>query len=192
MEINKKYSIIYADPPWSYRDKACNGGASKHYNTMTIDDIKNLSVKEISDDNCILFIWATNPLLPECFEVIKSWGFEYKTIGFTWLKTNKKNTSKFFFGLGRWTRGNTESCLIATKGKINRVCNNISQLVISPLREHSRKPDIVRKLIIDLVGDLPRIELFARQSNSSWDVFGNEVDLFENTQLSFNDLGFIL
>lgn len=172
---DNKYKIIYADPPWRYSDNGCNGSAEKQYQTMNLNDICNLPIKDISDKNAVLFMWVTYPMLKEGLKVIESWGFKYKTIGFQWIKTNRKNKNTFFFGLGRWTRGNTECCLIATRGKISRINNSISQLVIEPLQHHSKKPDNVRGLITDLVGDLPRIELFARNRTEGWDVFGNEV-----------------
>ncbi|WP_289394695.1 MT-A70 family methyltransferase [Mannheimia haemolytica] len=114
-------------------------------------------------------------MLPEGLKLIEAWGFNYKTIGFQWVKTNKKNKNSFFFGLGRWTRGNTECCLIATKGKPSRVSNKVSQLIIEPIQHHSKKPDIVREKIVELMGDLPRIELFARNKTQGWDVWGDEV-----------------
>ncbi len=174
--MNKKYKIIYADPPWSYKDKNCNGACETHYKTMNIKDICNMPIDNITDKDCVLFMWVTYPMLIEGMKVIDAWGFKYKTIGFQWVKTNKKNRTTFFFGLGRWTRGNTECCLIATKGKPKRVNNSISQLIIEPLQGHSKKPDIVRDRIVDLMGDLPRVELFARQTTPGWDVWGNEVE----------------
>lgn len=102
-------------------------------------------------------------------------GFKYKTIAFQWIKQNKSGDG-LFFGLGRWTRGNSEPCLLATKGKPKRISPNVSQLVFSPLRNHSQKPDCVRDKIIELVGDLPRIELFARNKADGWDSWGDEID----------------
>ena len=171
---NKKYNIIYADPPWSYSDKTCNGTAVKHYNVMTVEQLKKMQINSISNNDCILFMWATYPKLGAALEVIGAWGFTYKTIGFQWIKQNK-NGNGFFFGLGRWTRGNTECCLIATKGKPKRINAGISQLVFSPIRKHSQKPDEVRDRIVELVGNLPKIELFARQKVEGWDCWGNEV-----------------
>jgi len=174
----KKYQIIYADPAWSYNDKKCNGNASDHYQTINIKDICNLPIggmQGIADDNCVLFMWATYPMLKEALLVIDSWGFKYKTIAFQWVKLNKKN-GKPFFGLGRWTRGNTECCLLAVKGKPSRVSNSVFQLVQTPIEGHSKKPDIIREKIIELMGDLPRVELFARQKTEGWDVWGNEVE----------------
>ena len=171
---DKKYNIIYADPPWSYKDKKCNGNCESHYETMNFKDICNLPIKSISDKDCVLFLWVTYPMLNEGLKLIEEWGFKYKTIGFQWIKQNKSGKG-FFFGLGRWTRGNTECCLIAVKGKPKRINNSVSQLIFSPLQEHSKKPDIVREKIIKLIGNLPRIELFARQQVEGWDCWGNEV-----------------
>lgn len=170
-----KYNIIYADPPWRYGDKGCNGAANKHYSTMSISDIAALPVNDIAADNCALFLWGTYPLVQDAMNVIKSWGFTYKTIAFQWVKVYPKS-GKFVFGLGRWTRGNTEPCFLAIKGKPQRISSSISQLIIEPPGRHSEKPPIVRDKIINLVGDLPRVELFARQQTPGWDVWGNEVN----------------
>lgn len=173
----KKYNIIYADPPWSYTDKGSNGSADNHYRTMTVSDICKLPVNPagggIAADDCVLFMWATYPMLPAAMQVIEAWGFTYKTIGFQWLKQNKSGKG-WFFGLGRWTRGNTEPCLIAIRGKPRRISAAVSQLIISPVRDHSRKPDEVRDKIVELMGDLPRVELFARERTPGWDAWGNE------------------
>lgn len=171
---DKKYSVIYADPPWRYSDRGCNGNAESHYPTMKIQDLKNLPVNKIADKDCVLFLWATYPMLKEAIELIEAWGFKYKTIGFQWVKQNKSGNG-FFFGLGRWTRGNTEPCLIAVNGKPKRIDNSISQLVISPIGRHSAKPAEVRKRIVKLIGDVPRIELFAREKAEGWDAWGNEI-----------------
>lgn len=174
---NKKYKIIYADPPWEYGDKLRHhgGSADSHYDTMTIEDIYNLPVSDIADENCFLFLWGTWPLLPESLEVIKSWGFDYKTIGFVWLK--EYPNGKEVFGMGNYTRGNTEFCLMATKGKPKRIDNNVSQLIRTTIKEHSKKPNLVRNKIVQLCGDLPRIELFARTKIHGWDTWGNDEKL---------------
>jgi len=174
---NKKYNIIYADPPWSYGDKLKHhgGSADSHYDTMSIDDICNLPVDNISADNCALFLWGTWPLLPEALRVVESWGFTYKTCGFVWVK-NYTNGKKVL-GMGNDTRGNTEFVLLAKKGRMIRIDNGISQYIESPIKEHSKKPDQVRQKIVQLYGDLPRIELFARTKIHGWDVFGNDEKL---------------
>ena len=171
---NKKYNIIYSDPAWSYTGNMMNSSATDHYKTMSLQDICNLPVKKIADDNCILFMWVTLPKLNQFMDVIKSWGFEYKSTAFVWVKKNKISNS-FFMGLGRWTRANPEICVLATKGKISRRSNKVRQLQIFPIEQHSKKPDEFRNLIIELCGDLPRIELFARQKTDGWDCWGNEV-----------------
>ena len=178
--MNKKYKIIYADPPWQYKvwSKKGNGrSAESHYKTMNIEDIVNLKdfINSISDDDCILFIWITYPCLKEAIKVIEKWGFNYKTCGFTWVKRNKKSNS-WFWGMGYWTRANSELCLIATKGKVKRVSRKVHQIIDTPIEEHSKKPGIVRDKIVELVGDLPRIELFAREKVEGWDSWGNEIE----------------
>ena len=172
----KKYNIIYADPPWSYRDKALAGnrGAGCKYTTQSTEWLNSLPVKDIADDNCVLFIWVTMPKLNECFELIKQWGFEYKTSAFTWVKKNKKANS-WFMGMGGWTRANSEICLLATKGKPKRVSASVHSVVDTSIERHSKKPDCVRERIVKLMGNLPRIELFARQRVEGWDCWGNEV-----------------
>jgi len=174
---NKKYQIIYADPPWSYRDKALSGnrGAGCKYTTQSKEWLDNLPVSEMADVNCILFLWVTMPKLNECWDLISKWGFEYKTVAFTWVKKNKKSPS-WFWGMGRWTRANAELCLLATKGRPKRINAGVHSVIDAPIERHSQKPDEVRKRIVKLLGDLPRIELFARQQASGWDVWGDEVD----------------
>lgn len=170
----KKYKIIYADPPWNYRDKGCQGTMANHYEGMNINDIKRLQVNSIADKDSILFLWVTYPMLKEGLSVIENWGFTYKSIAFQWIKLNKKGKG-YFYGLGRWTRGNTECCLLATKGKPKRISASVFQIIEQPLTKHSEKPMEARDKIVKLMGDLPRIELFARKKTEGWDVWGNEV-----------------
>lgn len=173
---NKKYQIIYTDPPWSYRDKALAGnrGACCKYAVMSQDDLEKLPVRVIADTDCVLFLWVTMPKLNECFELIKSWGFAYKTCAFTWVKQNKK-THSWFWGMGSWTRANAEICLLATKGKPKRNSASVLSVIDTPIEGHSKKPDCVRDRIVTLMGDIPRIELFARQKTPGWDVWGDEI-----------------
>ena len=171
---SKKYNIIYADPPWQYARSKVQGAAEKHYRTMSVDDICQLPIAEICCKDCILFMWATFPQLREALQVIKAWGFDYKSVAFVWLKQNKSGIG-WFYGLGFWTRGNAEICLLATKGQPKRKSAKVHQFIISPLRGHSQKPDEARDKIVELVGDLPRVELFAREKAEGWDTWGNEV-----------------
>lgn len=145
---------------------------------MNVDDICNLQVSDITDKNSILFLWCTWPTIEDGFKVISSWGFKYKTCAFTWVKTNRKSDS-LFWGMGYWTRSNTEIVLLATKGSPKRQKANIHQVITAPIGEHSKKPDIVRNKIVELCGNLPRIELFGRRRVEGWDVWGNQVDKFE-------------
>lgn len=169
---DKKYNIIYADPAWEYWSSG-NKNQNLHYTTMTIDEICKLPVQNIADNDCVLFLWVTYPILQECFKVIESWGFKYSTAGFVWVKKNK-NIDSPFMGCGSWTRANSELCLIATKGQTTRLDASISQIIEAPIDEHSKKPECTRKLITDLVGELPRIELFSRNKADGWDVWGNQ------------------
>lgn len=173
---NKTYNIIYADPPWSYKDKALAGqrGACCKYPVMTQADIIRLPVQSITAKNAILFLWVTMPKLNEVWDVIAGWGFTYKTAAFVWVKHYAKS-GKIFWGMGRWTRANAEICLLATKGKPKRISAGVNQIIMEPFIKHSRKPGIVRDKIIELCGDLPRVELFAREKTPGWDVWGNEI-----------------
>lgn len=141
---------------------------------MTIEEIKTLPIDKLADENCVLFLWVTFPYLEEQIKLFNHWGFKYKTLGFSWLKQNPKN-KKLFFGIGYYAKSNCEICLMGIKGKMKPISNKVSSAILSPRREHSRKPDEVREKIVELFGDLPRIELFARQKNQGWDVWGNEV-----------------
>lgn len=174
--LDKKYDIIYADPPWSYKDKALAGnrGAGCKYAVQSKEWIDNLPVKQIASDNSILFLWVTMPKLNECWELFDKWGFEYKTCAFTWVKKNKKSDS-WFWGMGRWTRANAELCLMGTRGKPKRINAGVHSVVDTPIEKHSKKPQVVRDRIVELVGDLPRIELFARNKTVGWDCWGNEI-----------------
>lgn len=151
---DKKYSIIYADPPWSYSDSGCSGAAAAQYATMSINELKQLPVNPagggIAADDCVLFMWATYPKMQEALDLIEAWGFKYKSIAFQWIKQNRSGNG-YFFGLGRWTRGNTEPCLIAIKGKPKRISAGVGQLVFSPLRRHSQKPAEVRDKIVEVM-----------------------------------------
>lgn len=170
----KKYNIIYADPPWKHDAWAAgNKAPNLHYPTMTTEEISALPISELADNDCALFLWATYPHLPEALQVIKAWGFDYSTAAFVWVKKNKTADTPFF-GCGAWTRANSEICLLATRGHVQRLDASISQIIEAPIEEHSKKPDIVRELIERLVGKLPRIELFCRHPAVGWDIWGNE------------------
>lgn len=178
----QKYGIIYADPPWSYNDRGCSGACEKHYRTMKLSDICALPVADIAADDCALFLWATYPMLPEALKVIEAWGFRYKGIAFQWVKQNRSG-SGYFFGLGHWTRANSEPCLLAVKGRPKRVSASVSQIIAAPVLRHSQKPDEARQKIVELMGNLPCIELFARAQSPGWDCWGDEIQ--QQKQMKF-------
>lgn len=140
----KKYGVIYADPPWRYKAWRGHGMVEKHYPTMVLEDIMALPVGELADKDCALFLWATLPMLKEALQVIKAWGFQYKTTAFVWIKLNRQG-SGIFWGMGYWTRANAEICLLATRGHPKRRAKNIHQVIISHVEEHSKKPEEARR-----------------------------------------------
>lgn len=178
---DKKYNIIYADPPWEYKQTGSKtnsrGTAKQHYNTMTTDEICRLPIREIKTEDAICFMWATFPNIDQALCVMKAWGFKYKTAAFVWVKKNKKSNTNFW-GMGAYTRANAEVCLIGiskkTKAKQCVKSNSVHQIIESSIEEHSKKPDEVRQRIFQLLGNMPRIELFARQYAEGWDCWGNE------------------
>ena len=171
----KKYSIVYADPPWSYGANSFPSISKKNaYPLMKTDAICALPVRDIVQPNALLFMWTMMTHLPDAMRVIDAWGFRYITNGFTWVKTNAKSGTPFM-GMGYWTRQNAELCLVAKRGKMNRQHRSISSIIVEPRRRHSQKPDQVRRDIVRICGDLPRIELFARNKTPGWDIWGNEL-----------------
>jgi len=182
---------------------------TNNYPTMKLNDICTLPVSKLAEKDCVLFLWATYPRLVDAIEVIKAWGFTYKTVAFTWVKRNKKweenfrdyiasshydaefnyedtddyqtredkiceYASKYFMGMGRWTRSNAEICILASRGNPKRINASVRGLIDTPIERHSKKPDCIYKRIEELMGDLPRIELFVRQTKDGWDCWGND------------------
>lgn len=188
------YRVIYADPPWSFQTWSHRGegkGASQHYSTMKLEDIKALPVSEIAADDAALFLWVVQPQLPEALDVIAAWGFKFRTVAFVWVKMpeawDDDSQGHFFFsrprkprlGLGYHTRSGAEQCWLAIRGKgYERKAQGVEQVLHASLREHSRKPDEFIHRINRLVGDVPRIELFARQRRVGWDSWGLEIEKF--------------
>lgn len=148
---DKKYNVIYADPPWrfvTFSDKGKGRSAERHYATMPRDELRTLPIQNIRAENCVLFLWATAPCFIEAFSLIRAWGFTYKTVAFTWVKWCKKS-EKPFMGLGYYTRANAEFCLIATRGKIlPRASKGVSSVILSHIEEHSKKPHEARERIV--------------------------------------------
>ncbi len=177
----KKYQIIYADPPWQYpnwstlkSDKLSVKAGRPLYPTMKLEDICSLPIKDIADKDCVLFLWATMPNLEWALRVIKEWGFTYKTVAFTWVKSNPTGWG-YHTGMGNWTLSNPELCLLATHKTFPKRKNPVHQLLVAPVSRHSEKPPEIRDRISKLMGDLPRIELFSRRKALGWDCWGNEV-----------------
>jgi len=166
-----KYKTIVADPPWQYKNKktgrSMKSGSQTKYSTMSTEDICSLPLmKDIADKDCILFLWATIPMLPDAFKVMKAWGFTYKT-AIIWRKIMS-------WGLGFWFRGQCEICLMGIKGKIKAFRYQKSNFIQSKVRRHSQKPEEFFELI-DPIIPRPAIELFAREKREGWDAWGNEI-----------------
>jgi N6-adenosine-specific RNA methylase IME4 len=183
-----KYQLIYPDPAWHFKVRSVKGegrSAKKHYKSvMSLAEIKALPVPDLSEKDSVLLLWVTDPFLEKGLEVIRYWGFTYKTVGFYWVKQCKKSDG-WHIGNGYYTRANPEQCLLATRGKgLKRVSRSVPRLIVSRLREHSRKPDEAYERIEQLFGEVSRLEMFARNNRPGWDAWGNEVPV----SISLNNL----
>ena len=173
----KKYSVILADCPWKMKDRR-NGDpayAAITYDTMSTEDLCDLPVKEVAAKDCALFMWVTGPMFEDCLKIIKAWGFKFKTMAFVWVKLNPKAKTPASL-MGRFTMSSCEYVLVATRGRPQRVCKNVRQLVQEIRTGHSVKPKEVHKRIEQLYGDVPRLELFAREAVEGWDCHGGDID----------------
>lgn len=185
-----RYSIVYADPPWKFAAWSGRGegkGAVQHYDCMSLEEICSLPVKDWLDDDAALFLWVVQPMLPEAIRLVESWGFEFKTVAFAWvkLKGDQRQDRLFYagddvrMGMGYHTRSGMEQCWLATRGKgYTRLTKGEAQVVFEPIREHSRKPDCIADAIVRLVGDVPRLEMFARTKRPGWAAWGLETEKF--------------
>tara|TARA_R110000772_G_scaffold67595_1_gene150090 strand:+ start:4920 stop:5474 length:555 start_codon:yes stop_codon:yes gene_type:complete len=172
-----KYEIIYCDPPWQFNNKKTGGsmksGASSHYLTTGIEGLKSIPINDIAADNCTLIMWYVGSMPQEAIDLVNAWGFTIKNMnGFVWNKLTVKGNP--FFGMGFRTRAGSESAIIAIKGKSKVNSHSVRAVHSFPVSKHSKKPIEFRDLIVELCGDLPRLEMFARDSAEGWDVFGNE------------------
>lgn len=191
--MSQVYDVILADPPWSFKvwnkDTGNGRSAEAHYSTMSLDDICALPIKELASPNCALFMWSVWPSIFDAEKVITAWGFKYKTLGFEWWKLNKSwerallpasgykwLEKMFFFGMGYYTRTNSEPCLLSTRGSMPVAVHNERNFIVAPIREHSRKPDEQYEKIERLYPNARKLELFARRRRAGWDVFGNQVE----------------
>ena len=193
-----KYRAICADPPWHFRARTAlqmsnwtsRRDAEKHYAVMGVEDIMAMPVKNLAhNDGCHLFMWVTGPCLRHAFDVIDAWGFRYSAVAFTWIKMKRSfqpgqlrfvetAESDLHVGLGLTTRKNAEFVLLARRGNCKRVAKNVREIIMSPVREHSRKPDAMYERVERYCAG-PYAELFARQSRPGWDVWGNESTRFD-------------
>ena len=175
----KKYGVILADPPWQFRKwsgktNAHNSTAEDHYPTMALEEIANLPVGELTLNNSALFLWAVWPEMPGALRVMEAWGYKYKTIAWVWAKLNRSSVG-FYFGMGSYTRANSEPCLLGIKGSMPPEARDVQALIVTPIRGHSRKPDEQYGKIERLYPSVPKLELFSRHKRTGWDVWGNEV-----------------
>jgi N6-adenosine-specific RNA methylase IME4 len=195
------YAAILADPPWrfaNWSDKgkdrcpdaptAFNNQPERHYKTMPLEKIMALPVRELAARDCALFLYAIDSMLPQAYDVGRSWGFEFKTVAFYWVKLRKEGSKRgadqiewdkklFPIGTGYWTRPNPEQCLLFTRGEPRRRSTNVRKLIVAPRREHSRKPDETAERIEKLV-DGPYVELFARTARDGWSAWGDQINSF--------------
>ncbi len=176
------FGLLEADPCWQYNDRGTRGGAEHHYPTMSLAELIRLPVEDLAAEDAALFMWATWPLLPDAFALMKAWGFRFKNCGLIWVKTNKVATETPFVGVGHWTRGNTEPCLLGIRGKPQRMSKAVQQLmmgeelIVAPIGQHSAKPIEAKNRMVELMGDVPSIELFARSKDPRFESWGNQVD----------------
>jgi N6-adenosine-specific RNA methylase IME4 len=186
-QVNNQFGVIYADPPWHFKnfsEKGTGRNAVAHYDCLDFEQLKRIDVGAWAARDCVLFLWATDPLLPKALELIEAWGFRYKTVGFYWVKTNRRvdlnalGPDDFFTGLGYWTRANAEQCLLATRGNPPRLAKDVRRLIVEPRREHSRKPEQIYERIERLARG-PYLEVFARQTRPGWRAWGDQVGLFD-------------
>lgn len=172
-----KFATILADPPWTFETRSEKGkefSPERHYKCMKIPEIKALPVADVAEKDCVLLMWAVDPLLDVAFDVLKAWGFTYKTVGFYWVKTGRGYRAHK--GMGYWTRANPEVCLLATRGKPRRLSSNVDRLILAPRGRHSEKPHIAYDRTEALVAG-PYLEMFARYGRPGWRQWGNQVGL---------------
>ena len=194
---SRAYGVIYADPPWAFRGYVTDGvpqrAADQNYPTMTMEELCALPVGDLAKNNCALLMWGIASHLPQAIKLGQAWGFEFKSKAFCWAKLNKRfadqkdwsvkyaspaNSDHWFMGMGYGTRRNTEDCWLFTRGNPRRLSGGVRELVVAPVREHSRKPSEVRERIEALYPG-PYAELFSRESAPGWETWGNETGKFD-------------
>lgn len=175
----EQYQLIYADPPWHFKvrsDKGEGRSAKNHYSVMSLEDISNMPIPDISAKDSVCLMWIIDPMVEQGYQVMRAWGFIPRTVGFYWVKTNIKSPG-YFTGLGYYTRANPEQCILGTRGKgLQRINKDVARLIVAPRGRHSAKPIETYDRIERLFGNVRRVELFARYKRPGWDVFGNQID----------------
>jgi len=176
-----KYGVILLDPPWAFKTFSgklvtAHRTANDHYQTMKAHEIAGLPIPDLAAKSCALFMWTVDSHLDESLELMRFWGFKYKTIAFIWEKIGANGMPRI--GMGYWTRKQAEVCLMATRGTPKRLSKGVRQIIQAPRREHSRKPDEIYERIEALV-EGPYLEMFARQEWAGWDSWGNETEKFK-------------
>lgn len=194
----RHYGAILADPPWNFRSYAAsanpesNRSVARHYQTMDIADIKALPIRDLaSPEGCHLFLWTTGPHIPQALGVMTEWGFKYSGIAFTWVKlrlafapvqmqivTNIER--HFHVGLGFTTRKNAEFCLLGRRGNARRIAKDVRELIVTPRREHSRKPDETYDRI-ERYCEGPYLELWSRTRRRGWTARGDQAGKYRST-----------
>lgn len=195
------FPVVAADPPWQFKTYSEEGEKRSpeiHYNTMSIEALSRIPLQMVTAPDCILFMWGTFPTLPQALELGEAWGFEYKTAAFVWVKRSPRDVS-WHKGMGYWTMSNAEPCFLFTKGNPKRANKDVAQIMVdpdlmplfaplvTPRRKHSQKPDEFYSRVERLMGDVPRLELFARQTRPGWTSLGNEID-GKDISLAIRDL----
>lgn len=186
--LPQNQQLLYADPAWDYDDKAHSGkrGVGYKYPPQKFMDIARMNIPRIMADDAVCFMWVTCPNLHYSIEVMEAWGFEYRTVGFVWVKKNSINIDTDFMGMGNWTRANAELILLGVRGKPHRISKKIRQVVRymedhdptvieRRILEHSAKPPVFRQLITGLMGEVPRTELYARDVAKGWNQYGHGI-----------------
>ncbi|MDX0007806.1 DNA methyltransferase [Sinorhizobium meliloti] len=176
----KRYDVILSDPPWRFRtwnEENQQKSASKHYPLMTLDAIKALPVSDLAKPDCLMMMWAVQPMLDQALEVMSAWGFKYKTAG-AWAKQSATGT-KWAFGTGYLLRCSAEFFIVGTRGNPKSAVKNVRNLIVAPIREHSRKPDEMHLNLERMFPDADRLEMFSRESKPGWDVWGNQTGKFD-------------
>lgn len=178
---SNRFAVIAADPPWHWKTRSAKGegrSARNHYDLMSLDDLKAMrpQIDAWAADDCVLLLWCINSMRQEPLDLIAAWGFEFKTVAFTWAKRNRKSEG-WAMGLGYWSRQNTEQVLLATRGRPRRIGRDVLELIDSPRREHSRKPDEFYSRTERLLPG-PYLDVFARERRPGWEAWGFEADKF--------------